>query len=446
MKPPSCFAVLFFTLSLALVADAHAADKPDPARPETWAAHPALKKKLDDGLAALKGYLRSLEPAVFAAKYADFVELAFSKDAEERTRAIKGIAVLHDLSGLPILVAVIEKNDGGRLQAVLALAEWVHDAYQAEKKVPPRELQPLLPLFVQLLVEAGDEPRLRDSCFQAIGCLAGPEWLPLVKDLAAGREPRSATAAWAVEQLADRPGPVIAAATATAEASEVESVLRTTYTLPAPDLATIKKNVKERLDREPDSPDGCSILYSTGIAHFDSWVPVPGTPLKNPPARDVYWKWYYQAGRVARVDFVDGGKAKLRYRVWNDDRHAPVLSTEYSSKDGDRWVVAWCADYDERGLIRRVVRLSQEFEVVEVFVFENGAGYSSMCQTAFADQGKFYWRARHIGDALLLLTREAPQEKQVNTGTALWWIRHLERYGLASIYPVPEPEKRPPRE
>jgi len=180
----------------------------DRPRPEIWKTYPALKDRLDAGLASLPDWLKMLEPESFAQNYPGIAKMAESKDLEERLRALKAIEALREMSGLPILVAAIDSAESKeRRRAALRLSNWVYDEYHTAGRMPPARFAPLLPLFVKTLVEAGDEPNVRAYCFQAIGSLAGPEWLPLVKDLSASRHPAvTHWSGWAAEQLSQRPG------------------------------------------------------------------------------------------------------------------------------------------------------------------------------------------------------------------------------------------------
>ena len=188
--------------------------KADRPHPEIWRKYPNLKKKLDADLGRMKTYLKSLEPGAFAARHPELVKMAKSDDPQQRVRAIKAISALRDKSSLSVVVAAIEKektphrNPRGylicRVECLSCLTTWVYDAYHPDRKVP-RELAPLLPLFVKMLVETGDK---RSYCFQAIGCLAGPEWLPLLKDLSASRHPAvTHWSAWALKEITKRAQP-----------------------------------------------------------------------------------------------------------------------------------------------------------------------------------------------------------------------------------------------
>lgn len=191
--------------------------KADMPCPEIWRKYPHLKEKLDADLSRMEKYLKSLEPEAFAAKHPELVKMAKSDNPLQRARAIKAISALRDKSALSIVVAAMKKCNLSRegpqslrlanLQPLLSLTDWIYDAYHPDRKTP-RELAPLLPLFVKMLVEAGDKPNVRCCYFQAIGCLAGPEWLPLVKDLSASRHPAvTHWSAWAVKEVAKRARP-----------------------------------------------------------------------------------------------------------------------------------------------------------------------------------------------------------------------------------------------
>jgi hypothetical protein len=183
---------------------ASALDKP---RPKCLLEYPKLKKQHEEGLKNVDAWLETLKPEAFAKKFPGLAELAGSSDAGERRRALKAIAALRDRSSIPILVASIRNpNSSDKIEAARHLGDWVYYAfYHGRGRKVRKQLGPLLPVFVETLIKAGDEPNLRASCFQVIGALGGPEWLPLVKDLSASRHPAvTHWSAWATKQLKRR--------------------------------------------------------------------------------------------------------------------------------------------------------------------------------------------------------------------------------------------------
>jgi hypothetical protein len=179
---------------------------------------------------------------------------------------------------------------------------------------------------------------------------------------------------------------------------------------------------------------GVITRYSEGIAHFDDWIPFPDTLLENAPNRQDYYRWQYVAGRVVRVDRVKDGKARSGHQVWYDENGAPILClSEIGFSLGE---YAW-AEYDSRRLLHRVVHFNGDLTVRFVDLFLTADDSSATTQFRFDGKGALVWRNRHTAGGVYLWTAQSGAEKQVNYGSRLEWLRHLERYGLASMYPIP---------
>ena len=151
-------------------------------------------------------WLKTLKPEAFAKKFPGLARLADSPRMADRRRALKAIAALRETFAIPILVASIKNpNSSDKIEAARHLADWVYASYHAGGRKIRKQLALLLPVFVETLIKAGDEPNLRASCLRAIGSLGGPEWLPLVKDLSSSRHPAvTHWSAWAIKELERR--------------------------------------------------------------------------------------------------------------------------------------------------------------------------------------------------------------------------------------------------
>ncbi|MFW6108692.1 MAG: hypothetical protein ACOC8D_02650, partial [bacterium] len=191
--------------TLTLDREDKAAEGGERPRADLWRQFPGLKRRHEQGRKRLEDWLTSLEPVAFAAQHGALVKQARSADRAARLRAWKAIAALRDPAAVPLLLEAARSEDPReQAEAMAALATWVYDAYHPARRVP-RDLAPLLPFFVETLTGLGDRPNARSSCFQAIGCLAGAEWLPLVKALAPSRHPSVAHwSAWAMKEVAAR--------------------------------------------------------------------------------------------------------------------------------------------------------------------------------------------------------------------------------------------------
>ncbi len=429
MKQAQVFLVCVAAVAAVTVAPGllAAPRKQDAPRPDVWVKFPQLKKLFDAETARLDGYLRSLEPEAFAANYGKLAELAKSEDRNERERAWGAIGALGDLSGVPYLVAALADRpmeDESNLTAVITLSSWIYSAYHDNKRRPPDKLRPLLPVFVKTLVEAGDEPNVRAYCFQAIGSLAGPGWLPLAEDLAGSRHPAvTHWSSWAIQQIKARCGQ-----------TEDDPLLGTTYVLPEAERRLIVRAIRKLEGLREAAPGKEEVLYSTGISHFDNWIPYPGTPRPDAPDRLEYYRWRFRGGRVTRVDFVKAGKPVELYRIHYNKAGAPVLCVYCG--DGGPFRYAW-GDYEDRGMLRRVVQLNDKLQVHGLSLFVNTGVYHTTTKYGFDGKGKLYLRTRYAPDGLFVWQGAGNPDKRVNSGSRLWWLRRFERYGLASVYPIP---------
>jgi HEAT repeat protein len=120
------------------------------------------------------------------------------------------VAALRERPALPILVkATTAKDVTVRRAAFWLLSKWIYDTYHADREACA-SLGAMLPVFIDALAWIRDDslPNIRSNCFQAIGCLAGPEWIDFVADL--GRSRHGAVehwASWALGQLRSRQPP-----------------------------------------------------------------------------------------------------------------------------------------------------------------------------------------------------------------------------------------------
>jgi hypothetical protein len=173
-----------------------------------WAKYPVLARRQAAGLEELKPWLERLEPDAFAARYPGVVKLVSSATKDDRLRAMRAVAALHETPGIPFLVQGVRAADHvEELEATQLLANWVYAEYHLQRRRVPRPLAPLLPLFIDKLVESEGEPNVRSFCSQAIGCLADAEWLPWLRDM--GKSRHGAVehwAQWAAQELERRSG------------------------------------------------------------------------------------------------------------------------------------------------------------------------------------------------------------------------------------------------
>ncbi len=399
----------------------------DAPRPGLWRAHPELKRKVDAELEGLPAYLRGLEPEAFAANYGKLAGQARSGDANERDRALKAIGNLREMTGLPILAEAVQGRKAGgedALQAVMSLANWIYDAYHKAGKKPPAKFRPLLGLFVTTLVEAADEPNVRSYCFMAVGSLAGPEWLGLIKDLAGSRHPAvTHWSSWAVGQIEGR-----------CPHEDSDPLLKATYVVPEAERVTIRAEVRRLLATGGEPVGKRVVRYSDGIAHFDGWIPRPSVPQRDRPDVREYYVWRYCGGRVTEVQFVDSGEGRRLHRLWYDAAGRCVLCVKDTPGAAARY--AW-GDYDKQGLLRRVVRLTDDFEVFGVQRFVNRGMYEETTEYIYDGKGVPYSRTRNTAGGVFVFDRKSGKDRKCNSGSRRWWIRSLERYGLASFYPIP---------
>lgn len=178
------------------------------AAPEIWEKHPQLKRQHEADLLKMQDWFEALEPEAFRANFPGIARMMSAADKEERLRAIRAVGALRRPSSIPILAE--RMNSGGhveQLEATMQLANWVYNEYHAGRRRIPEHLAPLLPLFVETLRGARGEPNVSSYCCQAIGCLAGPEWLPWLTDASKSRHGAvTHWAGWAVQELRRKSG------------------------------------------------------------------------------------------------------------------------------------------------------------------------------------------------------------------------------------------------
>lgn len=170
-------------------------------------AFPDLKREHTDRLARMDEWLDSLEPEAFGRAYGRLAEQTRSDDVERRVRAIHAVAVLGEPGGIPHLVrACRQEQREVRRAAFSCLAGWVYGEYWAAGRRVPRDLMPLMPLFVEELFRCGDDlPNIRCACFQALGCLADKDWLPLLIELRASRHGAAEHwSSWCIKEIMKR--------------------------------------------------------------------------------------------------------------------------------------------------------------------------------------------------------------------------------------------------
>jgi hypothetical protein len=168
-----------------------------------WDKYPELAKRHEGALKKMREWLTGLEPDAFAASYPGIARRVNSPDKKDRLRALRASGALREMAAIPILAQRMGSADHVEaLEATVQLANWASDEYRACGRRTPERLGPLLPLFIEALLAAKGEPNISGFCCQAIGCLAGPEWLPWLVDVSRSRQDAvTHWAAWAVQEL-----------------------------------------------------------------------------------------------------------------------------------------------------------------------------------------------------------------------------------------------------
>ena len=173
--------------------------------------YPHLAKDLSESLERLDAWLLTLEPDAFRKRHPEIVRLMESPTPEERAKAYKAARALEEAASIPFLVNAVRHGEGGdRFQAVMLLSNWVYDAYWKTRPPGPgaEPFKSLLPLFLETLINCGDDSPPKSYCFQAAGCLADRRWLPLLRDLSESRHPAvTHWATWAIGEIRKRPIP-----------------------------------------------------------------------------------------------------------------------------------------------------------------------------------------------------------------------------------------------
>lgn len=421
------------------------ASRADRPRPDLWERYPRIKQQVDRGLAKLEGALAAFEPEAFAARHPALARMARSADWEQRVRALRAIAALENPAGIPLLVAGIRdaKERQWLACAMHPLTLWIAG------RSPRDRFKPLAPLFLDLLVKAQDWPSVRCHCLLAVGNLAGREWLPIVRDLSASRHPAvTHRATWAIQQLSSRPVSKDWLDLTGSSTPDAPCERPTSCTLSEKERAAIVANVLLRTIRcdVPAEADGDKVLYSSDISWFDGWIPMSPS-LDSLPTEGIWnYKWRYRAGRVVCCTACPpDAPPYLEQRVWYNRHGAPVCSARYR-KDGKPLYIFW-ADYDDDGLLRRVVELRSDCSPRFVNTFENGPAYRGTIHRRFGADGKLQSTTRYVGGQMIHTnvacggpTRVHGRVRRVEV------INRMTGYGLASFYPIPPAPANPRQE
>lgn len=420
----------------------------DSPRPDLWEKYPQIKQEVDKSLAALPGYLKSLEPEAFIAKHPALAKMAQSPDWAERMRALRAVAALEDPAGIPLLVAGImdarDKDEAAQIEAMNPLTSWIAG------RSPRDKFKPLAPLFLSILVSAKDWPNLRCQCLQGLGNLADRDWLPLIKELLASRHPAVTNmSAWIVQQVSSRPGPgddtrpLGAAVPAGTFKPEFEFSSRLGE---AERLAVVSKVKAAMKEPVPPADDRDEVFYSDDHGHFDSWIPISPNLRRERPDVKYLLTWRYRNGRVCSATVTEPNKQPwVEQRVWYDPQGAPICSVRYDEHGEHAPLYLYWADYGSDNMISRVVELNADFSVRRTWLFENGQKYSWTAIREFDGDGKLVSILRYTADGKLTYTEVAKDAPPRDCG-AKWRIDSLcepENFGLAPYYPIPPGPSRP---
>ncbi|MHC4716957.1 MAG: HEAT repeat domain-containing protein [Planctomycetota bacterium] len=417
------------------------AAKTDCPRPDLWDRYPQIKKQVDNGLAEMKDYLAACEPEAFVARHPTLAKMARSPDWAQRVRALRAVAALEDPTGIPLLVAAImdARDEKSLNEAMNPLTMWI------ATRSPRDRFKPLAPLFLNILVNAQDWPNVRCRCLQALGNLAGRDWLPIIRELLVSRHPAVTNMSdWVIQQVSSRPRTLAAR-------DAIDLILgqnETRYRPSRKELAAIAGKIKRLIQSPPADREEDRVFYSSDIGWHDGWIPMSASLQDKPPDVGRFLRrWRYRDGRVHSVTVVEPGKPPwVEQRVWYGSRGAPILS--FRRGPGNRARYCEWGDYDRGGLLRRVVKLNADYALMSVKVFDNGPKYCRTVIREFDARGRLRRITRYADNKVTCAdVRRDEAPKVVNQGHRVDFICRMEDYGLAPFYPIgPGPMKVEPND
>jgi hypothetical protein len=202
--------------------------------------------------------------------------------------------------------------------------------------------------------------------------------------------------------------------------------LSATYTEPAQ-----AKGLIQRTLQLPQSANATAVFYSSGISHFDSFIPCAFDMKETWDQSQSHWKFTYHDGRISRADYVDAsGKVTESFVVWNNSSGAPVLSA-YQNKDGNYdWYMY--AEFDSSGKIQTLYRYNKWFELEFYDVFSYRDNVTSIQEYSRDSQPRMETIYESNGDLFVVNNGEKRLVNHVDRKKA---VCELVKFGLKPFYP-----------
>lgn len=155
------------------------------------------------------------------------------------------------------------------------------------------------------------------------------------------------------------------------------------------DLEPIRKRIRELLRQGHTLSPEASILYTSGIATFDGWLPyVDIHAFLDPPLKKEGFQFFIQSGHVVRVTSLSRGSCKVN--IWHSDSGAPLLAVRYDTRReaklrlpvSYKWGI-----YDNRGLLEKIIHFDRNLRIQRLNLFEHADGYQSVTKNEYSRTG-----------------------------------------------------------
>lgn len=193
----------------------------------------------------------------------------------------------------------------------------------------------------------------------------------------------------------------------------------------------VRQLIQQIMRRPQPRPGSTAYYYSSGIAHYDSFVPYAPDMTEEFDRSKPHHRYTYHDGRIAKCEFFEGrGKPSSYHAVWHSSAGAPILSA-YFGKDGlPGWYMY--AEYGSSGKIAMLYRFGSAFEFLfrQEFTYQGG---TTRIRRFNRGDPKPATETLYEHGEIFLITNGV--KKKVNNADREQEIRTPVKFGLKPIYP-----------
>jgi hypothetical protein len=193
------------------------------------------------------------------------------------------------------------------------------------------------------------------------------------------------------------------------------------------------EGIKSLLASSGTLPSRAKTAYTTGVAHHDHWIPVPGSQLwLDPPEKREGLRLSFVDDLLVQIESLTH-QAVTKF-VYDDADRLRLVASFYGGDIYDHY--HW-ADYGEDGLIDCVLGFGSDFEYQHAVQYEHAADRSQTNVARYAHDGKCTGASLRGGIQTVYYSILGPNNNTARTSVFTW--RHpaenLLRYGLKSHCP-----------